>query len=330
MAVKIGIPRAMMYYEYIPLWKRFFEEIGAEIVLSEHTTKNILNDGVKNCIDEACLPVKIFHGHVMNLKDRVDYLFIPRLTSVAYREYICPKVGGLPDMIKYSISGLPPIIDTEINLRNIAFGKPERALLKAFERIGGYVTRDKKIIKRAFELGMDEYRNFQKSLLQGYLPDEGNSILKVKNSELNIAIIGHVYNLYDSFINMNLLKRLQRENIHIITPENLPEEEIIKRADTLPKKMYWTFGKRLLGSVLYIIEQNDIDGIIYIMSFGCGIDAFVADISERRVRRETDIPFFLITLDEHSGEAGFNTRIEAFIDLIKRRKRLENNLSAYG
>jgi len=44
-------------------------------------------------------------------------LFIPRFTSISKKEYICPKFGGLPDMIRNSIKGLPPLIDTEINLR---------------------------------------------------------------------------------------------------------------------------------------------------------------------------------------------------------------------
>ena len=83
---KVGIPRALFYYQYYPLWKTFFEELGAEIVLSDRTTKSIMDEGSKTCVDEACLPIKIFHGHVMNIKDKVDYLFIPRFTSVSRNE----------------------------------------------------------------------------------------------------------------------------------------------------------------------------------------------------------------------------------------------------
>jgi len=61
--------------------------------------------------------LKIFFGHVINIKDSVDYLFIPRFTSISKNEYVCPKFGGLPDMVRHSICGLPGIIDTEINLR---------------------------------------------------------------------------------------------------------------------------------------------------------------------------------------------------------------------
>ena len=85
---KVGIPRALLYYNYYPLWKVFFEELGAEVVLSELTNKKILDDGVYCCVDDACLPMKVFHGHAVHLKDRVDYLFVPRLISVEKTVYM--------------------------------------------------------------------------------------------------------------------------------------------------------------------------------------------------------------------------------------------------
>ena len=56
------------------------------------------------------LPIKIFHGHVADLINKVDAIFVPRIISIAPREYICPKFLGLPDMIRNSISNLPPLM----------------------------------------------------------------------------------------------------------------------------------------------------------------------------------------------------------------------------
>jgi len=66
--------------------------------VSDDTNKEILDWGVKHCSNETCLPVKVFHGHAYSLKDKVDYIFIPRYTSVDKNEYTCPKFCGLPDM----------------------------------------------------------------------------------------------------------------------------------------------------------------------------------------------------------------------------------------
>ncbi|MBZ4645542.1 MAG: Protein of unknown function CoA enzyme activase [Clostridia bacterium] len=328
MAVKVGIPRALLYYEYFPMWKTFFEELKVEIILSEKTTKAILNDGVKHCVDEACLPVKLFHGHILNLKDKVDYLFVPRLKSVAQGEYICPKFCGLPDMVKFSIIGLPPVIDTEINLRS-----PKSNLYHTFNEIGKLFSSDTYAIKTAYDKALKQQAEFMKKIRQGRYPVEILENKKVSGNtegDLCIALIGHVYNIYDQYISMDILSKLHQQGIRVITPELLDDDIIQYKADLLPKKMFWSFGKRLLGSALHLLDMDRIDGIIYMMSFGCGIDAFVSDLCERKIRRKKNIPFFLLTLDEHSGEAGVNTRLEAFIDMIRWRKRNEGNISAHG
>ena len=66
------------------------------------------------------------------------------------------------------------------------------------------------------------------------------------------------------------------------------------------------------------------------MAFGCGIDSFVCDLIERKIRKDSKIPFIVLNIDEHSGEAGMNTRLEAFIDMIRWRNKNEDNVSAYG
>lgn len=352
MQKKVGIPRGLFYYKYFPLWKSFFEELGAELVVSDRTNRRILDDGVKSCVDEACLPVKLFHGHVINLKDRVDFLFIPRFTSISRNEYICPKFGGLPDMVRHTVKGLPSLIDTEINLR-----KSRRNAWKAVFEAGNCLGAGKSEIRHAFKKALKEYRNYRSRVQAGELPGdiledltgsmahvrmgtgtgtskERNPVLTVNTGAagqlLKIAVIGHVYNLYDRYISMDLLKKLQSNGADIITVDMVEEGAINSKVVSLSKPMFWNFGRKALGSALHLIERQDLDGIIFVMSFGCGIDSFVCDMIERRVRRETEIPFIILTLDEHSGEAGLNTRVEAFIDMIRWRKMDETHVSASG
>ena len=77
--MKVGIPKGLMYCKYHPFLVTFFSELGAEIIVSEDTNKDILDAGVKYCVDDACLPVKVFHGHVDSIKDKCDLLIIPRI-----------------------------------------------------------------------------------------------------------------------------------------------------------------------------------------------------------------------------------------------------------
>src|SRR5690554_4585301 len=105
--MKIGIPRALYYYRYYPLWETFFKSLGLEVIVSDPTTKKSLDFGVSAVVDGICLPVKVYLGHIQNLKEKnVDYLFVPYIISVEKEEYICPKFMGLPDLVASSIDQL--------------------------------------------------------------------------------------------------------------------------------------------------------------------------------------------------------------------------------
>ena len=43
--MRIGIPGALPYYQYYPMWQTFFEELGAEVVVSPPTTQAMLTEG---------------------------------------------------------------------------------------------------------------------------------------------------------------------------------------------------------------------------------------------------------------------------------------------
>ena len=75
-----------------------------------------MKKGIELCVVDACLTIKIFHGHVVYLIGKVDIFYVPRIISIEPKEYICPKFLGLPDMVRNSILDLPAIIDSELNL----------------------------------------------------------------------------------------------------------------------------------------------------------------------------------------------------------------------
>ncbi|NMB33366.1 MAG: hypothetical protein GX992_03895 [Clostridium sp.] len=329
-AAKVGIPRALFYYRYYPFWKTFFKELDVQILVSDQTNKRMLDEGSKACIDGACLPVKIFYGHVISIKDKVDYLFIPRFTSVSKNEYICPKFGGIPDMIRHTIKGLPRIIDTEVNLR-----KSKKSALKAAYEVGSIFTGNKSQVRRAYKMALRDYEEsrlkLRKSLsISDDIVSKPNGVDRIRIRNLNIAVIAHTYNFFDKYINMDMQSKLIQEGATVITVDMVEDRIIDAYTKMLPKKLFWDFGRRAVGSSLYFLDRGDIDGMIYLMSFGCGVDSFISDLIERRIRREKDIPFIILTLDEHSGVAGMNTRIEAFMDMIRWRCKYENNISAYG
>jgi predicted nucleotide-binding protein (sugar kinase/HSP70/actin superfamily) len=313
MKLKVGIPRALLYYNYFPLWNAFFEELGAQVVLSNLTNKKILNDGVNCCVDDACLPMKVFHGHIIDLKDRVDYLFIPRLISVERDEYICPKFCGLPDMVLNSIDGLPPVIDCTINMR-----KGFSSLRKAVLDVGKQFTRDYRSIYKAYKSAAARLKDFENLMEKGATPLEAMNGDNSARGDYyyNIGLIGHPYNIYDNYVSMGIIHKLRDRGINVFTQDMVCAKDLDKIARDFTKPMFWSFGKKIMAASQYLIEERQARGIIYLVAFGCGLDALVGDLVERRIRKK-GIPFCMLTIDEHTGEAGIDTRLEAFIDMLE-------------
>jgi len=333
--MKIGIPRGLLFYRYYPFWKTFLEELGAEVVLSHETSKRILNKGLKEATDEVCLPVKIFHGHVEDLIGRVDYLFIPRIISVdpkRYTRYTCPKFMGLPDMIKGTFEKLPPVLEPDVNLI-------EEPIEASYHKLGKKLERDKKKIKQAYIRAKEIQDLYDKLILEGKEPskainiiygegsDEGDFVKK--NKDLSIVVVGHPYILFDYYVSVDILNKLRNLGTSVTTSFSLPQKIIDQEASKY-QEVSWTYEREVIGAVSYYSHTAKADGIIYLISFGCGPGSVVKEILLREVLRDSKVPFLSLVMDEHTGEAGILTRLESFLDMIKMQKgggRYKNHLS---
>jgi predicted nucleotide-binding protein (sugar kinase/HSP70/actin superfamily) len=318
MSLKIGIPRSLLYYYYYPLWRVFFEELGAEVILSSPSTKGILAEGLKNAVDEVCLPVKMFYGHVLDLAGKADMIFLPRIVSVEKREYICPKFLGLPDMIR-CLKTLPPLIEVDINLY-----KNKKDFFGAVKNIGLIFTKSQLKIWQACLKALKIQKKYFKLMQMGLMPSEALAIIEDRvedkllpeQEEVVIALIGHPYNIYDSYISMDIIGRLRSMGAVVTTAEHVTEKIVRSYAGRLPKKLFWTLGQRMIGAAFHYLEQPDITGMVHVAAFGCGPDSMTGEIIERYARG-SGMPFLNLTLDEHTGEAGVMTRLEAFLDMVR-------------
>ena len=323
--LRIGLPQALLYYEFFPLWENFFENLGVEVINSGPTTKEILDLGVRSAISEVCFPVKVFYGHVMSLKDRVDYLFIPRLVCVEKGAYFCPKFLGLPDMVKSSLSHLPPLIEPTIDIR-----KSDNNFKNSFLAVGKLFTDNSKKIYQSFYEAQRSLQLYLKSkeneLDQKIISQQYNNKFSqgdLKNS-LNIALLGHSYLIYDCFINLNLISKLKKVKVNVLTAEMVKKKDIERQLKKLHKPIFWTLSKKTVGSALYFLEKK-IDGIIHLTSFECGEDSMIGELIRQESHKYPSVAYTEFVFDEHTGEAGIDTRTEAFLDMIIRRKRYESN-----
>lgn len=308
--ITIGIPRALLYYKHKILWKRFFEYLGYKVVISHDTTKAILDKGISKSIDESCLSAKIFMGHVDELvKQKVEYIFVPRIAGYGCKERVCTKFFALYDIVKNTYNDIK-LLDYNLDMEQ---GTTE---YREFMKLGI------RLHKNPFRVH-NAYKKAKK--MQGYydnmeLRRQKDIIEKDKN--IKILIVAHPYNIYDDFIGKPILRNLEKQNVTPIFADLVDKNVSVNYAKKISSSLYWTYNKELIGSIEYY--KDKIDGIIFLVTFPCGPDSLVAELCQRKIK---DKPFINIVLDEHSGEVGLETRIESFIDIITMRKR---NLSKNG
>ncbi|KUK34486.1 MAG: putative protein-like protein [Caldanaerobacter subterraneus] len=325
MSKTVGIPKGLLYYDFYPMWKTFFEGVGSKVVASQDTNKKILDEGVKNCVEDACLPVKTYVGHVINLKEKnVDYIFIPRVVSVERKKYLCSKFLGLPDFIKSLIGDLPPIIDIEINY----YKNNDKFTQNEFIKIGRMFGKTKDQSLKAYFKATHQQKKFESLLKEGLTNLEAlkvwegkNLVKEESNYDLKIAVIAHPYDIMDEYISMGIIEKLKNMGAQVYTMEMLERDLILEGVSMLSKEMFWNYERDILGAGLYFLKQKNVDGVIMVSAFGCGPNSMTEELLERIYKREKEVPFMLITIDEHSGEAGIMTRLEAFTDLLRFNKK---------
>ena len=322
---KVGIPRAISYYNNYPFYYGFFKALGIEIILSDKTTTKIINLGTKYVVSETCLPIKVYVGHVVNLLDKgCDVIFIPSIQSTDYKINNCSKIRGLPEIIRNVINRPFTMIEPTLDkTENINFYDFWTETAKAFG-----IT-DKNQIKSAINSGWDVYNNFIEMTKSGVsyceaLENAINGKFEKKTVDLvkplSIAIMAHGYNLFDERISLNLIKKLEKMDVKVYTSLSVTREESLKAIENLGEIQYWANELELTGTAAHYLLNNKVDGIIALSAFGCGPDSLMVDEISYHCK-ERNMPLIHLTIDEHTGEAGFITRIEAFVDMLMRKKR---------
>ncbi len=327
--MKIGIPRGLMYYKYFPFWKTLLEDLDNEVVVSPHTSRSILEAGADSCVDDICVAVKIFCGHVLALREQADCVMIPRLVSVeknGHDSFTCPKLIALPDLARYSLEGVPDIVELVVDVQ-------KRPLWNSVARFAGNFTWNPLAIRRAYLHALDVQERYDRLLYQGFAPEEAMTRLDPSSGngrdagvpqeprDLCIALLSHPYLIFDDWLNQGLRGTLQRMGVRVVTPAML-DASLIQREASRYEALSWSYERDLVGAGSYFLKHPEVDGVIFLISFACGPDSLVTEIVLREVRRKGDNPIMPLVIDEHTGTAGLYTRIEAFVDLVKRRKKL--------
>ena len=170
------------------------------------------------------------------------------------------------------------------------------------------------------------------------IEEEMNKVELDNNRDiLNVDITGEIYVVNDEFSNQNIERELGRMGVQVrrsltltgflkdaIIPKMFRKGEThLQRANRLAKPyLSRDIGGDSLECVSDVVyaDNRGIDGIIHLSPFTCMPEIMSQNIFPS-MREDKDIPILALILDEQTGRAGYITRIEAFVDLMRRRKR---------
>ena len=319
MQLRVGIPRAMGYYYFYPFFRTLLRELGAEPVPSPPTTAKTL-ERMETCpTDEPCLAVKLHFGHADTLIQQcdIDALLLPVIVGVDSVP-CCPKFSGIAAMVRHGLClpddfVLMPVIDYRDDPRAML-----AALLPLAQRLG---VHDAARVMRAIACARQAQEDFRALCVTHQLttPDAYRALDRgtqppppTPPAGPAIAVIGHPYLLYEP-MSQDMVGRLA-ESGRVITAEMVEARATARQLATIDDgARLWPFEGMLLGAALELLRTHAVEKMILVGSFECGPESIIETYIEQEAQRQ-GIPLMVLALDEHTGEAGLTTRLEAFLE----------------
>lgn len=305
----LGIPRALHFYDLIPFWSTFLNELGIDYRVSEPTSKQTNQKGTSICPTNPCLPLKTAYGHCLQLKeDGLKKIFVPSVSNLSFltqeerMNHVCPASQAWPFTARSLFAG-----KIEFLTPTIRFSIPHflRSDIARFGNSLGFSTQKTKM---AFQKALQAQKDFYEAIQR-----LGKDIFSgLRNDKIYAVLLSRPYTVCDPTIWLHLKKIFDELDVVAIPMDMVPCDP--KHSRELDG-MYWYFGKRFLQTIDALTDQPQVV-FIHLSNFGCGADSFIIHFVRQRLK---DRSLLELEIDEHNQYTGISTRLEAFVHSLKRR-----------
>ena len=304
----VGIPRTLTFYEYFPFWHAFFNTLGHPVVLSDKTNKTLVQAGLPYVPSETCYPVKTVYGHISNLISKgaesvllaceVDH---SQPADQGLRSFNCPYIQSIPYMVQAAMGSKVKLL-RPILRRSRPKDETDRMLIA----LGRSLGHGKKRIKEAAAAAHEAQDRFDR-----WRQMRGTEILASLGSDQRaLVLLGKCHNIFDEGLNLHLARKLRRTGHLTIPHDMLPVDEV-----SLPshyENVVWKNTRDLMKALMLMRGDERLFPVL-LTNFGCGPDSFFMKYMETETVGK---PHLTLEVDEHTGDAGMVTRIEAFLDTL--------------
>lgn len=346
---------------YSEIFKSLFEGLGLEVLPPEKTNPEAINMGAKIAPEMYCLPLKVNLGNYLNaIKNGANTIFMVTASGGSCRlryygvtqEKVLKESGHNVNFIIFD----QKIGDIFSKLKEIS-GASSFQVLKAFywfwrklslieklEKKAQYLRPreiDKGMTDRLFLESISKIGNFKNEkdflkLRKEILEKFSQIKIKEEKNLPKVGLIGEIYTVCDPTINFWVERKLGEAGIEAYREMNLSyhlKKKIFFKDFFIQRKIKPYLGSTVGGhgrdaiyEMLKYIKEG-FAGIIHLLPAMCMPEVTVRPILEK-IHQESEIPFLSLSLDEQVAEAGINTRLEAFVDVVKNyhNQRIANRL----
>jgi len=303
----VGIPRALLVYDYAPLIIGFLNALDARVVLSSQTNQETTEQATELSYTDSCFPLKLLHGHAAMLKD-VDYILYPcairlgRKDGDANQKYSCPLVQASPFIIRQTVD-----LGERILIPIIDFSRGSADVVKSFANIAAKMGFSRKKGKEAALAGIESQQRFE--IDRAALGKELLEQLR-QSDQLGVVILARSYMSQDAGANLGIAEKLAQLGVVPIPLDFLPLESV--NAKDYSDRPYWFYENKYIAGAAITASDPQLYGL-WLTNFGCGPNSFILYLVEDIMGGK---PLGQLEIDEHAAEAGIVTRLEAFVDTI--------------
>jgi predicted nucleotide-binding protein (sugar kinase/HSP70/actin superfamily) len=339
-------------------FKTLLEQVGLEVIPPSRTNSKTISEGARISPEMFCFPIKATIGNYLPaLRKGANTIFMAQNVGGSCRQRY---YGAIQSKILKENGWEVNFIDLKISIKNIyskvkelsgaSFWQIFRAtrfffkklmMIEKVEKLAQYY-RPREIDKGSIErLLYSFFSKLDKLDKEKYFPNLKREVLKdFSNIKIDkqkqcprVALVGEIYTVSDSDINFEVEKKLGKEGIEVHREMELTyhlkkivfpwKDWIIQRKiNPYLRSTVGGHGRDAIYEMLHY-AQNGFDGVVHILPFGCMPEVSVRPILEK-IHKKSKIPFLSLSIDEQVAEAGLNTRIEAFVDVIKNYHKSKN------
>lgn len=303
----VGVPMAFSVHSLWPFYSWFFHNLGIRVEIS---TK-IIPEGIAKQESNYCFPAEIAHGAIQDVLDKgVDFLFLPHFRDMPTLEEVhacvCPLTQGLPFFARHAFG----LKDEQVLRPLVSFGGGFDASRGAFEEVAEALGCSRAEGSRAYDVGITHYQRF----LAAYRALGQRVLREVRENpdQVYVVLLGRPYNAFTRDANMGIPRKFTSQGVTVIPFDMIYEDDA-----QIPPNNYWYFGQQNMKAVKKVREVDNLY-LAFISNFSCAPDSFLLHYVRWLMGHK---PYLVLEIDSHTADAGLDTRVEAFLDIVESYRR---------